>query len=83
MPSDLRPLCLGVTTYHWNKLFRREAIIPFQMVVEDGFSVMEDGAVVYPAMLAAKKIVLTDNYAYHYRQRSDSMLTLTTCLWLA
>ena len=70
----------GVTTYHWNKLFRREAIIPFQMVVEDGFSVMEDGAAVYPAMLAAKKIVLTDNYAYHYRQRSDSMLKSMTSL---
>ncbi len=70
----------GVTTYHWNKLFRREAIIPFQMLVEDGFSVMEDGAAVYPAMLAAKKIVLFDNFAYHYRQRSDSMLKSMTTL---
>ena len=55
----------GVTTYHWNKLYRREAIIPFQMAVEDGFTVMEDGATTYPAMLAAKKIVLTNNFAYH------------------
>ena len=70
----------GVTTYHWNKLFRREAIIPFQMAVEDGFTVMEDGATTYPAMLAAKKIVLTNNFAYHYRQRSDSMLKSMTSL---
>ena len=70
----------GVTTYHWNKLYRREAIIPFQMAVEDGFTVMEDGATTYPAMLAAKKIVLTNNFAYHYRQRSDSMLKSMTSL---
>ena len=70
----------GVTTYHWNKLYRREAIIPFQMAVEDGFTVMEDGATTYPAMLAAKKIVLANNFAYHYRQRSDSMLKSMTSL---
>ncbi len=70
----------GVTTYHWNKLFRREAIIPFQMAVENGFTVMEDGATTYPAMLAAKKVVLTNNFAYHYRQRSDSMLKSMTSL---
>ena len=70
----------GVTTYHWNKLFRREAIIPFQMAVENGFTVMEDGATTYPAMLTAKKVVLTNNFAYHYRQRSDSMLKSMTSL---
>ena len=70
----------GVTTYHWNKLYRREAIIPFQMAVENGFTVMEDGATTYPAMLAAKKVVLTNNFAYHYRQRSDSMLKSMTSL---
>ena len=70
----------GVTTYHWNKLFRREAIIPFQMAVENGFTVMEDGATTYPAMLAAKKVVLNNNFAYHYRQRSDSMLKSMTSL---
>lgn len=70
----------GVTTYHWNKLYRRDAIIPFQMAVEDGSTVMEDGATTYPAMLAAKKIVLTNNFAYHYRQRSDSMLKSMTSL---
>jgi RND family efflux transporter MFP subunit len=63
----------GVTTYHWNKLYRREAIIPFQMAVENGFTVMEDGATTYPAMLAAKKVVsdyvmATSMNAYHVAQ---------------
>ena len=70
----------GVFSYHWNKLFRRDAILPFQLAVDDGFTVMEDGATVYPALLAAKKIVLTDNFAYHYRQREDSMLKSASSL---
>lgn len=64
----------GITTYFWNKLFRREAIFDFQMAVENDFFVLEDGSAIFPAMLSAKKIVVTDNCAYHYRQREGSML---------
>jgi len=64
----------GITTYFWNKLFRRDAILPFQMAVDNDFFVLEDGSAIFPAMLAAKKIVVTDNCAYHYRQREGSML---------
>lgn len=64
----------GITTYFWNKLFRRDIIMPFQMEVDNSFFVLEDGSAVFPAMLKAKKIVVTENYAYHYRQREGSML---------
>lgn len=64
----------GITTYFWNKLFRRDAIYPYQMAVDNSFFVLEDGAAVFPAMLNANRIVVTDNYAYHYRQREGSML---------
>ena len=67
----------GITTYLWNKLFRREAILPCQLDVDDRISIGEDAAAVYPALLRCRKICVTDNCAYHYRQREDSMLKLS------
>ena len=67
----------GVTTYLWNKLFRRDRILPYQLGVDEGISIGEDAAAVYPALLGCKKICITDNCAYHYRQREDSMLKLS------
>ena len=64
----------GVTTYLWNKLFRRECILDCQLNVDDGISIGEDAAAVYPALLRCQKVCITDNCAYHYRQREDSML---------
>ena len=64
----------GITTYLWNKLFRREILLNHQMIVDDRITIGEDAAVVYPLLLDCKKICITDNCAYHYRQREDSML---------
>ena len=64
----------GVTTYVWNKLFRRECVIKEQLEVDERITIGEDAAVVYPAILNAKSVCITDNCAYHYRQREDSML---------
>lgn len=64
----------GVTTYVWNKLFKREILMEAQLNVDDRISIGEDGAVTYPALLASKRVCITDNCAYHYRQREDSML---------
>lgn len=49
-----------------------------QLNVDNAISIGEDGAVTYPALMKANKVVLTANTAYHYRQREDSMLKLTT-----
>ena len=64
----------GITTYVWNKLFKREVLMEAQLNVDERISIGEDGAVTYPALLAAKRVCITDNCAYHYRQREDSML---------
>ena len=68
----------GITTYLWNKLFKREVVEPYQMAMDDRITIGEDAATTYPAIMASKKIVITDNCAYHYRQREDSMLKTAT-----
>lgn len=69
--------CHGLTTYLWNKLFRREAILRYQLDMDERITIGEDAATTYNAIMGAKKIVVTDNCAYHYRQREDSMLKTT------
>lgn len=68
----------GITTYLWNKLFKREVIEKYQMEMDNRITIGEDAATVYPSIMASKKIVVTDNCAYHYRQREDSMLKTAT-----
>lgn len=64
----------GITTYLWNKLFRREVLLPHQLACDKSITIGEDAAVTYPTLMDSKKVVITDNCAYHYRQREDSML---------
>ena len=71
MPPYYRP---GISTYVWNKLFRREILLDTQSAVDNRISIGEDGAVTYPALLKCSKVAVIDNVAYHYRQREDSML---------
>ena len=68
----------GISTYVWNKLFKREILLNAQSVVDNRISIGEDGAVTYPALLNCKKVAVIDNVAYHYRQREDSMLKQST-----
>ncbi|MEZ3487853.1 MAG: glycosyltransferase [Lachnospiraceae bacterium] len=64
----------GISTYVWNKLFKRKIIIKSQSMVDSRISIGEDGAVTYPSLLQCKRVVVVNNVAYHYRQREDSML---------
>ena len=66
--------CLGVFTYLWNKLFRREALYSSQMNVDDRIFIGEDAACAYPALLSSKRVCIVEDTSYHYRQREDSML---------
>lgn len=68
----------GVTTYLWNKLFKREVILPHQLACDEQVTIGEDAAVTYPTLMDCNKVVITDNCAYHYRQREDSMLKLSS-----
>lgn len=64
----------GITTYVWNKLFRREILLEPQLNVDERITIGEDGAVTYPALMRCRRVYVSDNCAYHYRQREDSML---------
>lgn len=69
---------IGISTYVWNKLFKREKLIEFQMSVDERISIGEDAAVTYPYLMACKRVSIVDNFEYHYRQREDSMLKMAT-----
>lgn len=64
----------GITTYVWNKLFKREIVYKKQMCIDERISIGEDAAVIYPALMDCKKVYISDCTSYHYRQREDSML---------
>lgn len=64
----------GVSTYVWNKLFKKDLLLKFQLNVDTRITIGEDAAVVYPLLLSCKKVYIFNNYEYHYRQREDSML---------
>lgn len=68
----------GISTYVWNKLFKRNVLLTPQSTVDNRISIGEDGAVTYPALLNCKCVAVVDNVAYHYRQREDSMLKQRT-----
>ena len=68
----------GISTYVWNKLFKRSVLLTPQSAVDNRISIGEDGAVTYPALLSCSRVAVIDNVAYHYRQREDSMLKQST-----
>lgn len=64
----------GISTYIWNKLFRRSLLEEYQMRVPDVISYGEDTACVYPCILAAGSVYVTNMHLYHYRVRQGSMV---------
>lgn len=63
----------GVQPHMVTKLFKKEILIKTQMCVDNRIIIGEDAAVVYPSVLEAEKIYISDICAYHYIQRSNSM----------
>lgn len=68
---------IGVSTYVWNKLFKREKLLCYQMTVDNDISIGEDAAVTYPYLMDCDRVSIIDSCEYHYRQREDSMLKQT------
>lgn len=69
----------GITTYVWNKLFKKEILYAAQMNVDERITIGEDAAVTYPALMECSSVYVSDCVAYHYRQREDSMLKKSEC----
>jgi glycosyltransferase involved in cell wall biosynthesis len=64
----------GIFSYVWNKLFKKELLFESQMSVDSRISVGEDTSVVFPALLKANSLYITENTSYHYFQKAFSML---------
>jgi glycosyltransferase involved in cell wall biosynthesis len=68
----------GIKTFSWGKMYRRPVIETLQQRVPDDVTFGEDAALVYPAILGADSIYISDIAAYNYRQRANSILKSTT-----
>lgn len=64
----------GISTSIWNKLFKRHVLERPQMKVPDVVSYGEDTACVYPCILAAGSVFVTNMPFYHYRVRQGSIV---------
>ena len=62
-----------VTPYLWSKLIRKSILEKTQFDVDERISLGEDVAVVFPALLQARRFYVTDYAAYHYVQRIGSI----------
>ncbi len=62
-----------VLPFLWNKLWRREVLEKSLNAVDPTITVGEDVAIGLPALLKARKIVVTNQAFYYYRQDNDSM----------
>lgn len=63
----------GITPFFWSKLFRKNILDKTQMNVDEKISFGDDIAVVYPSILEADKILVTDICGYHYVQHQGSI----------
>ncbi|WP_020589356.1 glycosyltransferase [Desulfobacter curvatus] len=64
----------GIVSSGCSKLYEKELLIQNQFKVDDQLQINEDVACVYPCVLNAKKVYVTDKCYYHYRIRSDSTM---------
>ena len=64
----------GVCSYVWNKLFKKELLYDCQMAVDSRISIGEDTCVVFPVLLKANSLYISENNSYHYYQKAYSML---------
>lgn len=63
----------GIQPHMVTKLFRKEILLKTQLCVDERIVVGEDAAVVYPSILEAEKICITNIYGYHYVQHGGSI----------
>jgi glycosyltransferase involved in cell wall biosynthesis len=64
----------GVSTYVWNKLFRREQAARFVNDIDDEIVMGEDAALTYPYLASSHRVVVCGAGSYFYRQRSNSIV---------
>lgn len=69
----------GIYAAMWNKLFKREIIIPNIENVDPAVRIGEDGLSTFACFLDAEKVVITKDALYHYRDDNADSLTRSYC----
>ena len=64
----------GISTYVWNKLFKRELLEKVLYEVPNEIVMGEDAAITYTYLSISKKLVISRIPLYYYRQRHDSIV---------
>jgi glycosyltransferase involved in cell wall biosynthesis len=64
----------GISTYVWNKLFKRELLYPILLDVPNDIVMGEDAAITYSYLAISKSLVVSKIPLYYYRQRHDSIV---------
>lgn len=64
----------GIPTNLWGKLFKKNVICDVQLRVSDRITYGEDAACVYPSILHASSVYVSNLPLYHYRIRRDSIV---------
>ncbi len=64
----------GISTYVWNKLFKRELLNDILFDVPSEIVMGEDAAITYSYLSLSKSLVISKIPLYYYRQRHDSIV---------
>ncbi|MFK7832545.1 MAG: glycosyltransferase family 2 protein [Winogradskyella sp.] len=64
----------GISTYVWNKLFRKDILSKVLFDVPNEIVMGEDAAITYSYLAMCKRLVKSDIPLYYYRQRHDSIV---------
>lgn len=64
----------GISTYVWNKLYKRELLYKILMDVPNEIIMGEDAAITYSYLSMSKSLVISRIPLYYYRQRHDSIV---------
>ena len=64
----------GMSTYVWNKLFKRELLNKVLFDVPNEIIMGEDAAITYSYLAISKSLVVSRIPLYYYRQRHDSIV---------
>lgn len=64
----------GLSPAVWDKLYKRDILLPLQMKVDDALMMGEDAALTFPLMTMINGMVISYKCLYHYRQSEKSMV---------
>lgn len=64
----------GIFPGVWDKLFKKDYLLPYQNQVDVRITMGEDALCTYPCLLNVNSIYILDECLYHYRQNPTSMV---------